>query len=89
MHGLIDHDATSTKIDNFDAAILAGRLLRGVGTRLVHSAGVARQVGRVGDLLGGPWQSAMTEAAWLHDVGYSDRLAVDWISSAGWGALVA
>jgi len=53
----------------------------------------ARQVGRVGDLLEGPWQSAMTEAAWLHDVGYSDRLAVTgfhprdgarWLRDRGW-----
>lgn len=76
MHGLAELDTTNTGIDNSDAAVCAERLLRGVDTRLAHSAGVAHQVGRVGYLLEGEWESAITEAAWLHDVGYNERLAV-------------
>jgi hypothetical protein len=50
-------------------------LLSGIGTRLDHSAGVARQAERVQHLLPPPWRSALVAAAWMHDVGYNETLA--------------
>ena len=76
MLELIDVDATGTNIDGSEAAVLANRLLRGVGTRLAHSARVAYQVHRVSYLLDGHWQSAIADAAWLHDVGYHEQIAL-------------
>lgn len=90
---MIDLDAANTKIGESAAAVVAGRLLGGGGTRLAHSAGVASQVDRVGYLLEGRWQPAITEAAWLHDVGYNDRVALTgfhpldgarWVRDRGW-----
>ena len=59
-----------------EAAALATRLLQGVGTRLNHSAAVAAQVDLVAHLVERGWRSAIKDAAWLHDVGYSPQLAV-------------
>jgi hypothetical protein len=73
-----DLDAASTKIGRVDAALLAGRLLRGVGCRFAHTARVARHLDRIVHLLERPWCSAITDAAWLHDAGYSP-----WLSSSG------
>jgi putative nucleotidyltransferase with HDIG domain len=95
LHGLIDLDATNTNIDESDAADLARRLLRDVGTRLAHSASVAHQAGRVAHLLDEPWRSAITQAAWLHDIGYSEQVArtgfhpldgARWLRERGWPA---
>jgi hypothetical protein len=75
------------------AAIVADRLLRGVGTRFAHSARVAGQAARVARLLDPPWRSAVVDAAWLHDIGYSDRVAstgfhpldgARWLRDRGW-----
>ena len=73
-----DLGAASTKIRTVDAALLAGRLLRGVGCRFAHTARVARQLERVLHLLGSRWRSAITDAAWLHGAGY-----IPWLSSSG------
>jgi len=84
---------TSTISDYSDAALLADQLLRGVGTRLAHSARVAAQVERARYLLGGEWRSVIVDAAWLHDIGYSPRVkrngfhALDaalWLREGGW-----
>jgi hypothetical protein len=91
--GPIDLDATNTHSEKPDAAGLADWLLRGVGTRLAHSAGVARQVDRVCHLLNCGWQAAILDAAWLHDVGYSPQIAhtgfhpldgARWLRDQGW-----
>jgi hypothetical protein len=68
-------DLNATNIEKPNAACLADRLLQDVGTRSAHSARVAHQVDRVGHLLDGQWRDAIAEAAWLHDVGYSQRVA--------------
>jgi hypothetical protein len=73
-----DLDAACTKIGKVDAALLAGRLVRGVGCRFAHTARVARPLERIVHLLQSPWRSAITGAAWLHDAGYSP-----WLSSTG------
>lgn len=73
---LFDPDAGGMEFDDLVAAAVADRLLRDVGTRLAHSAGVAAQVQRVGGLLDGSWRLAVIEAAWLHDAGYNERLAL-------------
>jgi hypothetical protein len=70
-----DLDAVSTKIGRVDAAPLAGRLLRGAGCRLAHTARVARQRERIVHLLERPWRSSITDATWLHDAGYRPWLA--------------
>jgi len=72
---LIELAATNTPIDESASALLADRLLRGVGSRLAHSARVAHQVDRVCEFLEAPWRSAIVDAAWLHDVGYNGRIA--------------
>jgi hypothetical protein len=90
---LTDLDTPSPKIDDSRAAVLADRLLRGEGTRLAHSATVAHQVDRVGCLVEVQWQSAIMDAAWLHDVGYGERVAstgfhpldgARWLRARGW-----
>lgn len=94
MLGLINPYATDTRIDNCTpASALADRLLRDVGTRTAHSARVADQVDRARHLLNGAWRSALVDAAWLHDVGYSDLVAstgfhsldgARWLRNRGW-----
>lgn len=88
-----DHDTTTTRTDASDAAALADRLLASVGTRLAHSAMVAEQADRVARLLEEPWRSAATQAAWLHDIGYSEQVArtgfhpldgARWLRDRGW-----
>jgi hypothetical protein len=74
-------DAASTKIGRVDAAPLAGRLLRGAGCRFAHTARVVRRLERIGHLLESPWCSAITDAAWLHDAGYSPWLATTGLHS--------
>jgi hypothetical protein len=71
--GLTDLDAAQN--EKPDASGLADCLLHDVGTRLAHSARVARQVDRVRHLLDGRWKAVISDAAWLHDVGYSPRIA--------------
>lgn len=86
-------DTPSTEIDAANPAHLADRLLRDVGTRLAHSARVATQADRVAHLLNEPWRSAIAEAAWLHDIGYSEQIArtdfhpldgARWLRDHGW-----
>lgn len=59
-----------------EASALATRLLQGVETRLSHSGAVAAQIDRVAYLVEREWRSAIKDAAWLHDVGYSPQLAL-------------
>ena len=44
--------------------------------RLNHSAAVAAEIDRVAYLVEPEWRSAVKDAAWLHDVGYSPELAL-------------
>ncbi|MHB8187174.1 MAG: HD domain-containing protein [Dermatophilaceae bacterium] len=53
----------------------ATRLLRDVGTRLPHSARVAKQASKVSDFLEDRWSGAVVDAAWLHDIGYSPAVS--------------
>jgi hypothetical protein len=55
--------------------MLADRYLCTEGTRLAHSATVAQHVERAADLAPNAWRSALMDAAWLHDIGYSPRVA--------------
>jgi hypothetical protein len=82
-----------TSIDSSRAALLAGRLLRGVGTRRAHSARAAHQASRVDGLVEPQWRSAVVDAAWLHDIGYSKHVATtgfhpldgaEWLREHGW-----
>jgi hypothetical protein len=73
--GPIYLDATNTRSLTPDAAGLADRLLHDVGTRLAHSASAARQVNRVRHLLDGRWEAFISDAAWLHDIGYNPQIA--------------
>lgn len=59
-----------------NAVALAARLLRGVETRLEHSAAVGAQASRVAHIVEPGWRSPLNDAAWLHDVGYSPEVAV-------------
>ena len=59
-----------------EAAAIAARLLRGLDARLSHSAAVAARVRLVVELVEPDWRSALKDAAWLHDVGYSEGLAL-------------
>ena len=74
--------STNTTIVESKAAAPADRLLGGVGTRLAHSARVALEADRVAELLDPPWRSAIVDAAWLHDIGYSAEVASTGFSSA-------
>ncbi|MBW3642694.1 MAG: HD domain-containing protein [Actinobacteria bacterium] len=56
------------------AAETADRLLGSTSARYAHTCRVARQAASVRHLLTEPWRSALVEAAWLHDVGYSPQL---------------
>jgi len=76
-----------------EAAALAARLLQGVDTRLDHSVAVAAQIDRVAHLVERGWRSAVKDAAWLHDIGYSPTIAVEgfhaldgarWLRDRGW-----
>jgi hypothetical protein len=78
-----------------DAEAVATTLLADVGTRLAHSATVARQAERVSQLVHGPWAGVLVDAAWLHDIGYSPALIVcgfhpldgaRWLREHGWQA---
>jgi len=64
-------------LEESEAAALAARLLQGVDTRLDHSVAVAAQMDRVAHLVERGWRSAVKDAAWLHDVGYSPTIAVE------------
>jgi hypothetical protein len=57
-----------------DAAALAACLLQGLDSRLDHSAGVARHIDRPASMVEPEWRSALNDAAWLHDIGYSPEL---------------
>lgn len=72
---------------------LAECLLAGVGRRIAHSRGVAAQVRRAEAAVDPPWRSAISSAAWLHDVGYADEVATTgfhqldgarWLAIRGW-----
>lgn len=78
-----------------DAARLAAELLRGLDARLAHSACVARQARRVARLLDHSWRPVIVDAAWLHDIGYADRIAktgfhaldgARWLRGNGWAS---
>lgn len=56
------------------AAETASRLLGSTSARYAHTCRVARQAASVRHLLTEPWRSALVEAAWLHDIGYSPQL---------------
>lgn len=58
-----------------DARRLAEELLEAVGTRLAHTRTVAAHASGAASILDEPWRWALEPAAWLHDVGYSPRLA--------------
>ncbi|MFE6920361.1 HD domain-containing protein [Nocardia sp. NPDC057663] len=56
------------------AEMLAREQLHELPRRLAHVEGVARQAERVADAVDDP--ELLVAAAWLHDVGYSPRIAV-------------
>lgn len=60
-----------TSEDRTWGAETAGRLLEPTSARHAHSRRVARQAATVSHLVAEPWRSALGEAAWLHDIGYS------------------
>jgi hypothetical protein len=77
------------------AAELAIKLLQSLDTRVEHSAAVAKQIGRVADLVEPDWRCPLQDAAWLHDVGYSPYLVLTgfhplggarWLRDHGWAA---
>lgn len=87
MAAVVD-DVTHTR-----AATLATELLAGVATRLDHSRGVAERGGEAFHLLRAPWRTALIDAAWLHDIGYSQAVVVTefhpldgarWLTKHGW-----
>jgi hypothetical protein len=93
LHGLADLNATETPLDSASARGVAERLLRGIDTRLAHSARVAAQADRVRQLLDSRWGAVISDAAWLHDVGYSPPIACSgfhpldgarWLRDQGW-----
>lgn len=93
MHRLFERAAANPRVVGSEAASMADKLLRSVGTRLAHSACVARQVEQVGHLVDASWQPALHEAAWLHDIGYHERIAFTgfhpldgarWLQASGW-----
>jgi hypothetical protein len=95
LDALIGNEVTHTNIDESDAARLAAQLLGRLDARVAHSAGVARQARRVAYLLDHPWRSAVTDAAWLHDIGYGDAVAktgfhgldgARWLRDNGWAS---
>lgn len=97
MRGPTDLDTIPSRINTSDTAELADRLLIDAGTRLAHSAAVATQAARAAGLLEEPWRSALTPAAWLHDIGYSEQVArtgfhpldgARWLRDRGWPAEV-
>lgn len=76
-----------------NAPAVAERLLGSVGSRLAHSAAVAAHARRATNLLDELWRSALMQAAWLHDIGYSADLAqlgfhpldgARWLQLRGW-----
>jgi hypothetical protein len=86
-------ETTATESGASDAAQLADRLLGHVGTRLAHSASVADQARRAAHLLEEPWRASIMQAAWLHDIGYSEQVArtgfhpldgARWLDDRGW-----
>jgi len=70
------HSSRTVQPHEREAAALATRLLQGLETRLDHSAAVAAGIDRVASLVEPEWRSAVKDAAWLHDVGYSPELAL-------------
>lgn len=85
------------RVREMEARAVATELLAGVGTRVAHSRAVAHQASVVVPVLDAPWSSALLDAAWLHDVGYSPSVAVTgfhpldgarWLSAHGWPAKV-
>jgi hypothetical protein len=76
-----------------EAPDVAARLLRGLDARLSHSAAVAAQVAVVAQRVEPDWRSALEDAAWLHDIGYSTAVAstgfhaldgARWLGDEGW-----
>jgi len=53
------------------ASDTATQLLGGVGTRVAHSRAAASQALAAEPLVDAPWNAALVEAAWLHDIGYA------------------
>lgn len=88
-----DLDTTTAETETPDAARQANLLLLDVGTRLAHSATVAMRASRASRLLGEPWRSVISAAAWLHDIGYAEPVAqtgfhpldgARWLRDRGW-----
>ena len=75
VNELLELDRTDPVSRTPAARPLARALLSGVGTRFAHSQGVVRQVRRADWLVDARWRSAITRAAWLHDIGYSEHVA--------------
>jgi hypothetical protein len=93
LPGPIEFAPPKSRVARSDAAALADTLLRSVGTRLAHSACVARRVEEVEHMVDRRWQPALYEAAWLHDIGYHLRIALTgfhaldgarWLQASGW-----
>jgi hypothetical protein len=85
----------ATEWASVTATETAAGLLRGLDTRLQHSAAVAAQAGRVAHLVEADWRASLSDAAWLHDVGYSPHLVqtgfhpldgARWLRDHGWDA---
>ena len=76
MNELLELDRIHPESKTPAARPLARSLLSGVGTRFAHSQGVVRRAQRAGWLVDARWRSAITSAAWLHDIGYSEHVAV-------------
>jgi hypothetical protein len=92
-HHAPDVDRAISAHERSSAAVLARGLLQGIGTRLAHSAAVVAQIQTVLPFLELGWRSAVSDAAWLHDIGHSPEIAATgfhpldgarWLSDNGW-----
>jgi hypothetical protein len=93
FRGVTDAHACDLRVVRPEAAGLAAQLLDGLGTRILHSASVASQIELVVPLVEPEWRSALKDAAWLHDVGYSTTVSATgfhpldgarWLRDHGW-----
>ncbi len=63
-----------SRVQCVKASDTATQLLGGVGTRVAHSHAVASQALVAEPLLDAPWNAALVDAAWLHDIGYAPEV---------------